>query len=205
MPASLATLRARLQIVLDDAAADFWTTAELDEHIQRALRDLSHYIPLQKKSTLATVSGNRDLDISSLAPRIRIRAVEYKTGNWPRTFVGFSLWIDTLTFLDQEPDGADANIYWEAPHTINGTDTLPEDQDETLLFAAAALACDQQQAETTNQVTTGGKATTRDWASLARHFRNRYEERRDARRGLQTGRMFAPSDPLPSQDSDPGP
>ena len=204
MPSSLATLRARLQIVLDDAAADFWTTAELDEHIQRALRDFSHYVPLEKKSTIATVSGNRDLDISSIAPRIRIRAVEYKTGNWPRTFIGFSLWANILTFLDQEPDGADADIYWEAPHTINGTDTLPEDHDETVMFAAAALACDQQAADATNELTTKAKAEG-GWSALARHFRNRYEERRDARRGIRTGRMFAPTDPLPTQDSDPGP
>ena len=205
MPTSLADLRARLQTVLDDAAADFWTTAELDEHVQRAIRDFSHYLPLEKKSTLATSSGNRQLALTTLNPRIRIVAVEYNNGNWPPTFVPFSMWADTLTFLDQEPDGADADIYWYAPHTINGTDTLPEDQDETVMFAAAAFACDQQQADATNQVNTGGKGTTRDWAGLARHFRNRYEDRRDARRGVQTGRMFAPSDPLPSQDSDPGP
>lgn len=205
MPTTLATLRATLQIILDDAGAAFWTTAELDQHIQDALLDLSRAVPQEKKTTIATVSGNRDLDISSLTDRYRIRAVEYKTGNWPRTFVNFSLWIDTLTFLDEEPDGADADIYWEAPHVLNGTNTLPAHHDRTLLFGAAAFACDQQQADASNQLTTGGKSTTRDWASLARHFRSRYEQRKNEARGIRTGRMFTTNEPLPSQSSDPGP
>ena len=205
MPTTLATLRANLQIILDDAAADLWTTAQLDQHIQDALLDFSRSIPQEKKTSLATVSGNRDLDISSLTDRYRVRAVEYKTGNWPRTFVNFSVWINTLTFIDEEPDGANADLYWEAPHVINGTDTLPSHHDRTLLFGAAAFACDQQQADATNQVNTGGAKAPRDWAGLARHFRSRYEGRKNAAQGIRAGRLFATQEPLPSQTTDPGP
>lgn len=206
MPTALATIRGRLQIALDDATAAFWTTAELDEHLQRALRDLSHHIPLEKKNTLATVASNRELSIATLVPRIAIVAVEYKTGTWPKTFQPFTVWADTLTFTgDTVPDGANADVYWHGQHTINGTKTLPEDQDETLLFGAAAFACDQQAADATNQLTAGGPATPRDWRSLAAHFRGRYEARLRPRRGIRTHGMFAPADPLPTQDTDPGP
>ena len=206
MPTALATIIARLQIALDDATATFWTTAELTEHIQRALRDISHHIPLEKKSALTTVASNRELSIATLTPRIGIVAVEYKTGAWPKTFQPFSVWGDTLTFTgDTVPDGANADIYWHGQHTINGTKTLSEDQDETLLFGAAAFACDQQVADATNQLTAGGPATPRDWRSLAASFRARYEDRLKPRRGIRTHSMFAPQEPLPTQDTDPGP
>ena len=206
MPSSLATIRARLQIVLDDAGAAFWTTAELDEHIQRALSDLSHHIPLEKKTTLATVNADRDLDISSLTARVRVKAVEYKTGNWPRTFQPFTIWEDTLTFTgDTVPDGANADIYWHALHTINGANTLPDDHEEILIFGAAARACRQQQAETTDQLTTGGPGTERNWGALAAHYQAEYETRLHRRRGIGQHRTYAPTEPLPTQDSDPGP
>jgi len=205
MPSALATFVARLQVVLDDAGAAIWTSAELEAHIQRALRDLSHHVPREQKTTKATVNGSRDLDISTLTERIRVVAVEFPIGAFPIITVRFSLWGDTLTMLDAVGDGANCYIYWHSHHVINGTKTLPEDHDETLLFAAAALACDQQVADTIDTLATGGPGTERDWASLAYHFRLRYQERVKPRRGVRVGRTYTPAEPLPSQDSDPGP
>ena len=206
MPTALATIIARLQIALDDSAATFWTTAELTEHIQRALRDISHHIPLDNKTTISTTPNNRDISLTTLTNRVGIVAVEYKTGAWPKTFQPFSVWSNTLTLTgDTVPDGSNAAIYWHSHHLINGDKTLPEDQDETLLFCAAAFACDQQAADATNQLTTGGPLTDRDWSSRAASFRARYEDRVKPRRGIRTHSMFAPQEPLPTQDTDPGP
>jgi len=206
MPSALATIRARLQIVLDDAGAAFWTTGELDAHIQRALEDLSHHIPLEVKATVATVNGSRDVDISTLTKRVRVVAVEYPISQWPRVYARFSLWLDVLTIIDDPiPDGANCYVYYHALHTINATKTLPEDHEETLIFGAAARACDQQQADASNTLATGGPGVVRDWASLARHFRSQYEARLHPRRGLRQTRFYRPHEPTATQDSDPGP
>lgn len=206
MPTALATLVARLQTMLDDESAAVWTTAQLEDHIEAALRDISHWLPQQKKNTLATVSGSRDLDISTLTDRVRVRAVEYPVGNFPHTWVRFSLWADTLTILDDPvPDGSNCYVYWHALHVVNGTKTLPADHDETLLYGAAANACDAKAASTTDTLPTGGPGTERDFAALAAHFRYRYEERRDPRAGLRINRMYRPIEPTATQDTDPGP
>lgn len=206
MPSALATIRARLQIVLDDAGAASWTTAELDAHIQRALEDLSHHVPLEVKATVATSNGSRDVDISALTKRVRIVAVEYPISQWPRVYVRFSVWIDVLTVIDDPiPDGSNCYVYYHTLHTINGTDTLPEDHEETLIFGAAARACDQQQADATNTLAAGGPASALNWGSLARHFRTQYEARLHPKRGLRQTRFYRPHRPTTTQDSDPGP
>src|SRR3990172_8901008 len=149
MPTALTTIRGRLQTVLDDAAATIWTTAELDQHIQDGLRDLSHKIPRERKTTIAPPPASRDVSLATLTERVRIIAVEYPTGSDPKSFVDFSEWADTLRIESVAvPDGANCTIYWQSLHSINGTKTLPEDYDDALVFAAAARACDQQSADT---------------------------------------------------------
>src|SRR3990172_10941021 len=96
MPTALATIRGRLQTVLDDAAAGVWTTAELDQHIQDALRDLSHRIPRERTTTIATTAGSRDVSLATLTERVRLVAVEWPTGSDPKNFVDFSEWPDLL-------------------------------------------------------------------------------------------------------------
>ena len=206
MPTALATIRGRLQTVLDDAAAAVWTTGELDQHIQDALRDLSHRIPRERTTTIATTSGSRDVSLATLTERVRIVAVEWPTGSDPKNFVDFSEWADVLRIDSLGiPDGTDCIIYWQSLHSINGTKTLPEDYDDALVHAAAARACDQQAADASNALNTGGPPATRDWRTLAAHFRNRYEERVAPRRGIKRRRLYAPAEPTPTQNTDPGP
>ena len=206
MPTALATIRGRLQTKLDDAAAGVWTTGELDQHIQDALRDLSHRIPRERTNTIATTNGSRDVALTTLTERVRIVAVEWPTGNDPKSFVDFSEWADVLRIASVAvPDGSNCNIYWQSLHSINGTKTLPEDYDEALTFAAAGLACDQQAADTTNTLPTGGPGSVADWRRLAAHFRARYEERVTPRRGIRHARLYAPAEPTPTQTTDPGP
>lgn len=205
MGTALSAMRARLQITLDDATAAYWTAAELDEHIQGALRELSHHIPREQKTTLTTTPGSRNISLA-LTDLVRVEAVEYKTGAFPPTYVAFSIWAGTLTILeDPIPDGANASIYWQSLHTINGSQTLPTDADDLLLYCAAARACEQQNADSANALNTGGAAATRDWADLATRFRGRYERRLAKRQGLRQTNTYQPLDPLPSQSSDPGP
>jgi len=90
-------------------------------------------------------------------------------------------------------------------HTINGTNTLPTDHEEALLSLAAVKACQQQKADSTNALNTGGAATTRDWDALIARHQGDYDRTLTPRRGIRQHRLYAPVEPGPSQSSDPGP
>jgi len=206
LPSALAAILNRLEILLDDESNALWTEAQLTEHVTNALRDLSQYVPQEKKGTVATAADSRAVDISALTERVGIVAVEYPIDLWPRQLVRFDVWIDVLTIInDPVPNGDNCYVFYHALHTINGTDTLPEQHEFTLLLLAAALACEQQIADAINTLATGGDVVPGDWSSLARNFRLRYQERVDPLKGIQTSRMYAPTAPIPAQNTDPGP
>src|SRR3972149_2551610 len=83
----------------EDATNYRWSDDELDRHIAHAVKDFSEAIPYEQKEALATTSGGREIDISSLSDRIMVQAIEYPVDMFPRIFQRFSLWGDTLTLL----------------------------------------------------------------------------------------------------------
>ena len=111
----------------EDAANYRWTTDEIDRHIDHAVKELSHYEPLEVKATLATVSASRDIDISSLTDRIYLHAVEYPVDEFPKRYQRYSLWTDKVTLLgDVLPDGSNAYFYYGKLHTLAvGSSTIP--------------------------------------------------------------------------------
>ena len=106
----LPTMRARVRRDLrdSDAAQRRWSDDDLDRHVARAVRELSLAAPDEASSALTASAGSRDLDVSALADRVSIDAVEYPAGRWPRAFAAFSVWGDTLTLLVADaPAGGD--------------------------------------------------------------------------------------------------
>ena len=73
-----------------------WTDNEIDGYIQRAVSEYSERLPLEMKSTIATVTGSRELDISGISDRVMLEAVEYPVDKFPRRYQPFSLWGETL-------------------------------------------------------------------------------------------------------------
>jgi len=200
-----ATFRARLRTLLDDAAVAIWTDAELNDHIDEALRLLSRSTPNEETSTIATTAGNRDVSISSLTDLIRIRAAEYPTGNFPETFVPFRVWGLTLTLLGSDvPDGSNVRLFWESTHLV-ADGTLPTTHDTAVLRAAAALACDQQQADTTNAINTGGAFAPRDWRALSAQHWAAYHAQAVPRAGVRVAYLYQPAAPISTETRDPGP
>ncbi|MCX5999195.1 MAG: hypothetical protein NTU41_06270 [Chloroflexi bacterium] len=61
-----------------------------------------------------------------LTDRVKLLNVEYPVGNDPRSYQHWWLSGDTLTLLDDMPDGSDCRVYYGKLHTIDeeGT-TLP--------------------------------------------------------------------------------
>ena len=210
---SLATIRADVRKDLhdEDATAFRWTDAVLDRHIARALQEYSHVSPIEQQTTLSTQADSRDVDVSSLTPRIRLVAAEYPTGEYPPAFVAFSLWGETLTLdLTGAPSGTPSvNVYWHKEHSINGSVTFPSSHDDIVASGAAGYAALEWASFATNRVNTGGNNV---WGMYMDFANVRLQAFRDqlrqlpASNALRTGRLYSPAQGrLRSQTTDPGP
>jgi|SRR3990172_2078494 len=159
---TLTTLRGRLRKELhdEDSASYRWTDAVLDRHLARATRELSLVLPQEQKSTLSTTAGSRDLSLSSLSDRVRIEAVEYPTGQWPPSFIQFSVFESTLTLLTEAAPAAveNVNVYWGRLHTLDtSTSTLPAVAEDVVVTGAAAYAALEWASFATNRANVAGQ------------------------------------------------
>jgi hypothetical protein len=165
---NLTDMRARIRKDLHDEDSQNyrWTDNELNRHIERAVRELSLAYPLEAKTTLTTTAESRDLSISSLTDLVEIEAVEYPVGNYPPSYVRFSLWNYTLTLLiDWLPgDSEDVYVYYGKLHTLdaNGS-TIPAKLEDLIATGAAAYAAIEWASFATNRVNVGS-------ADVWRHY-----------------------------------
>ena len=165
---TLNDMRSRIRKDLHDEDSQNyrWTDSELNRHIDHALRELSLCCPLEAKATLSTTAGSRDLSLSSLSDLVEIEAVEYPTGDYPPSYVRFSVWADTLTLLiDSLPgDGEDVYVYYGKLHTLNAdSSTLPAKLEDLVALGAAAYAAIEWASFATNRVNLGGAETWRNY------------------------------------------
>jgi hypothetical protein len=155
-----------------------WSDDELERHILHAVKDFSEAIPAEQTAIIATVSGSRELDISNIADRISIRAVEYPVNRFPKYYRRFSLWGNTLTLIDSEaPDGGDACIYYEKAHTMDNTgSSIPAHLEELVICGACGYAAFELAAYSINRINTGGNETYREFLLWGKdkidHFRS---------------------------------
>src|SRR5690606_29069971 len=70
-------MRARLRADLRDPEAERWDDHALGRHIQHAVSDLSLAAPLEVVATIEAAGGTRNLDVSALADRVTLDAVEF--------------------------------------------------------------------------------------------------------------------------------
>lgn len=212
---STATIRGLVELDLRDTGNATWSDAQLDRHIQRAVREYSLFNPLEDKDTLTTTAGSRDIDISTLAPRIRVVAVEYPTGLYPKSWAAFSVWINLLTLeIYAAPAGVEnVTIYWHKLHTLHATvdasSTFPADDDDLIATGAVGYAAQELVAVTANKVNVGGEEAWGRYTALAgerlRDFRDRCRKLPAASR-IKTGRTYTPIDAaFKTETTDPGP
>ncbi len=170
---TLADIRTRVRQDLHDTdAANFrWNDGELDRHIQRALDETSRSIPVEKSATLNTSPGNRDLSLGSLLGLIEIEAVEYPVGEFPPSFVQFSLWSGTLSLLLESAPAsvAPVTIYYTAQHTLDGSGTtLAGFQEDIVATGASAFAILESSAGALDRLNTGGNEVPAQFLAWAR-------------------------------------
>jgi len=199
MATTIATLRSRLRIDLSEATVSRWADADLDRHIQHAVRDLNRASPREMKDTSLSVSdpASRDVDVSSLAGLIEVVAVEYPVGSYPKRLRHFELWGSTLTLLTQETPvaGASLYVYYTAQHTVDAsTSTLPEHLEDIALVGAAGYALLDYAASLDNTVTVGVNAPGQLRAQandLLMQFRQDLTAlKRERYRVVQTGELW---------------
>ena len=187
-----------------------WSDDELDRNIARAVNQLSEAIPLQQKATVATSAGSRDIDISTLANRVMLQAVEYPAGRFPRAYQRFCLWGDSVTLLgDEVPDGGNAYIYYGKLHTLNAeSSTIPAIYEVLVATGAAGYAAIEWAAFAVNRVNVGGDKTAADflkWGQNRLEYFGQELKRLGRRQRARINQLYRPAYPAASKTTDYGP
>ena len=195
----------------EDATAYRWGDAELERHIQHAVRELSVSSPLQAKTNLSTTAGSRDLALNSLADLIGVEAAEYPIDQYPPVYVRFSFWADTLSLhIDAVPDGGESvRLYYTKLHTMDSvSSSLPSHLEELVAMGAGAYAALEWASFATNRVNIGGADTWRHYLSWGKErlaIFQRALAQLAANNTVRPRRLYTPAAPLPSQSTDWGP
>jgi hypothetical protein len=195
----------------EDPANYRWTDAQLDRHIDRAVKELSQASPLEALASLTTTAGSRELALASLTDMVYVEAAEYPTGKYPPSYVQFSLWSGTLTLLiDNTPQaGETVKVYYGKLHTLDTTtSTIPSALDNVVLTGAAAYAALEWASFATNRLNVGGADTWRHyhvWGQerLSRFLRTLANLGRKS--SVRVRRLYAPSRSIASQTQVQGP
>jgi len=205
----LLDLRPRLRRELRDenAANQRWSDDDLDRHLHRALDELSAVWPDQRKTTLTTAPGSRDLSLAPLDHLVRVDAVEFPAGVWPPEFVPFQTWGQTLTLLVDSPPPAaeDVVVYWGRRHQLElRASTLPSEAEETVLLGAGAFALLALAQYGIDRVSAGGAGAAesyqRQGEARLREFRRALRRFGDAAR-VRTARLYTPAAPAISRST----
>ena len=210
---NLSDMRGRLRKDLhdEDAANQRWTDGELDRHIQRAVRDFSLAVPLEAKATLITTAGSRDLSIAGLTDLVAIEAVEHPVGQYPPSYVRFSVWLTTLTLLiDPAPAAAEnVNVYYTKLHTIDATSsTVPSRFEDVIASGAGGYAALEWASFATNRVNVGGRDVWREYLTWGQERLADFQRalaRHGRRNAIRARRLYAPATPPVDQSTVTGP
>ncbi len=187
-----------------------WTDEELDRHITHTVKDFSEAIPHEQKAVIATTSGSRELDISTLTDRIMIEAVEYPVDKFPKKYQRYSLWEDTLTLLgDDVPDGSNAHIYYGKLHTIDTEgSSIPTRHEDLVATGACGYAAVEWAAYAINRVNIGGLMTPKEFLTWGREKLRYFKaelKRLGRRNRVRIRSLYKPYYPPVSKSTDFGP
>ena len=193
----------------EDAANYRWTNDELDRHIAHAVKEFSEAIPYEQKAVKATISGSREIDMSTITDRVMVEAVEYPVDKFPKRYQRFSLWADTLTILGSEvPDGSNTHIYYGKLHTLGESSTIPTQYEDLIAAGACGCAATEWAAYAINQVNVGGGITPGEFLNWGKEKLNyfRQELKRLGRRNrVRIHSLYKPYYQPVSKSTDYGP
>ena len=195
----------------EDSANYRWTDAVINRHIARALAEMSKEIPVEKKTTLATAAGTRDVVATTLTSVVDIIKVEYPTLNYPPTYVQFTWWASTLTLILDSAPSAIANVFvfWTQMHELDtDSTTVPAWAEHIVATGAGAYAALDWASYATNRVNLGGKEAQRyyqEWGEKRLADFHALLRQYGTRGSLRATSLYTPYDPSESKLTDPGP
>ena len=209
---NLAEMRTIVRRDLKDEDADNyrWTDDELNRHIAHAVKEFSEAIPYEEKAAVATTSGSRELDISSLSDRIALAAAEYPIDNFPKRYQQFALWGDALTLLgDEVPDGSNAYIYYGKLHTLDADgSTIPAQFEDLIATGAEGYAATEWAVYAINRINVGSGIASSEFLNWGRdklqHFKAELK-RLSRRNRVRLSSLYQPYYPPVSKTIDYGP
>jgi hypothetical protein len=209
---NMTEMRTMVRRDLRDEEADNyrWTDDELNRHIARAVKDFSEAIPYEQKAVKATTSGSREVDISTIADRVMVEAIEYPVDKFPRRYQRFSLWADIVTLLgDEVPDGSNAYVYYGKLHTLDAsTSTIPAIYEDLIVAGACGYAAIEWAAYAINRVNVGGDVTPREFLAWGKEKLNLFNselKRLGRRNRIRIRSLYKPYYPVVSKSTDYGP
>ena len=203
--------RVRQDLHDEDATSYRWTNAELDRHIQHAVRELSLAVAQEAKATLTTTAGSRDMSVTSLADMVSVEAVEYPVGKYPPVYVPFSLWGSSLTLLVEDvPDGRESvYVYYGKLHTLNTTSsTIPSHLEDLVATGAGGYAALEWSSFATNRVNMGGVEVWQQYQSWGQERLDSFLKglaNHSHRNRVRPRHLYTAASPRPSQTTDWGP
>jgi hypothetical protein len=174
-----ASFEARIRQDLSDSGSPpLLSAADLDRHVDHAVRDLGLVAPLDLLLTATLTPGSRNVDLSATLAAyqlLRLEAVEWPTGQYPQEFVQFTLFGDVdpvLTLLvETVPSSADSiNLYAKVAPAVTssaGTSTLPAKYDDVIAIGAAGYAAQELATRLMNQINIGGPAVWEHYLTLS--------------------------------------
>lgn len=209
----LPTIRARLRTDLHDEDSQNyrWTDGELDRHVQHAVREFSLALPLEAQTTLTTTAGSRELSVASLSDLVAIEAAEYPVGEYPASYVRFSVWLGTLTLLvDGVPSGGeDVKVFYTKLHTIDSmSSTVPARFEDVIAAGAAGYAAVEWSSFATNRVNAGGQDVWREYLTWGRERLADFQRalaRHGRRNAVRARRLYTPATSPTDQTTVQGP
>ncbi len=179
MGSTYSTFETRIRQDLSDTGnPPLLAAADIDRHVDHAVRDLALVAPLDVLLSATLVPGSRQLDLSTVLAGyqlIRLEAVEWPVGQYPQEFVQFNLFGDVdpvLTLLvEQAPSTADTiNLYCKiAPVVAAGaaSSTLPSRYDDVVALGAAGYAAQEIATRLMNQINIGGPQVWEHYLTLS--------------------------------------
>ncbi len=162
--------RVRRDLGDTDAQTQRWSDAQLMRHVEHAVREYSRAAPQEVRSTVATVSGSREVSISSLTPLVRVVRVEFPVDQFPPVYAAHSVWGTTIVLhTDALPNGDNCYVYWHQGHAVDGdSSSIPEHHEEIVVAGAVSYAAQERAAAASNQVNVDPQAVQHFEAVAAR-------------------------------------
>ncbi len=187
-----------------------WTDDEIDRHILHAVKDYSEAVPLEQKSSIATVDGSREIGISTLSGRITVEAVEWPVDKFPKHYQRFSIWADVLTFLGNEiPDGSNAYIYYGKLHSLDVSgSTILAWHEDLVAGGGCAYAALEQAIYVINKVNSGGVQTQNDFLRWGKEQFDLFKQeltRLNRKNRIRVRSLYHPNMEIVNQSTDFGP